>query len=200
MKKTLISGCAGAALLCMFNAHAENFYVGAGIAAVPFKFVGPGFHNGNGNDGRKADAKLFAGYTFDQTWGVELGYVNFRTAAVHAEEVFPDSKAQLYGASQGNSLYAAAKGRVALGAQLSAYGKLGLARNHYSYDSNATVNGQYYTSHGNGNRIGAYAALGLQYQILPNVGLGLEFEQLGKSSPYYGVKSNAVSANLSYGF
>ncbi|SFL43129.1 porin family protein [Rugamonas rubra] len=198
MKKTFIAGCAGAALLCLSNAHAENYYVGVGVAAVPFKFDGPGFDQGS--DGRKADAKLFAGYTFDQNWGVELGYVNFRTAAHQSDTVVPGSKAHQYVSNRGSSLYAAAKARVALGAQLSAYGKLGLARNHYRYDANISINAEHHATHGSENRTGVYAALGLQYQVLPNVGLGLEFEHLGKSSQVYGVKSNAVSANLSYAF
>jgi OOP family OmpA-OmpF porin len=75
MKKIILALAASAA--AMGAAHAQGPYVGLGIVNADTELHMPGAASTSGG-GWKSSGKLFAGYEFDETFGAEMGYTDFR--------------------------------------------------------------------------------------------------------------------------
>lgn len=153
-------------------------YVGVGVATADHEDFG-----GLDSDGYKASGKIFGGYEFNQTWGAEVGYTDFRKADI--------SSATNSGDTKGYGYYVAAKASTALNDQFSLYGKLGVQHSQRELRTNL-VNLK-------DDDTGAYGAVGLQYNINQNVALTAEYERYGKSKDF-GAKPDVWTVGARYSF
>ena len=187
MKKLIFALIAGAA--AMGAAHAEGPYVGVGIATANHTYnLGGGATNIN-SDGYKASGKLFGGYDFDKTWGVEAGYTDFRKS--HANYTLNNAAGRAD--SDGHSFYVAGKATAPLNEQFSVFGKLGAARNKSTLSTtNAALNRDE-------SKTEVYAGIGGQYNLSKQVALTLEYERYGKSKDF-GAKADVWTVGARYNF
>lgn len=181
-----------ASVAAMSAAHAQQAtpraYVGVGVASADHQDSLPGATNVDA-DGYKASGKLFGGYEFNRTWGVEAGYTDFRSSNVtYSLGGVPGS-----GETKGHSLYVAGKASMPINEQFLAYAKLGVARNKNELE---TVNAVMNRSE---SKTEAYGALGLQYNINQDVSLIAEYERYGKSKDF-GAKANVWTIGAKYSF
>jgi OOP family OmpA-OmpF porin len=158
-------------------ATAPRAYVGIGVATAD-----------NLTNGYKADAKVFGGYEFDQTWGIEAGYTNFGSVDFYHF----DSTRSVSGSTSGYGAYVAGKYSFPVTEQLSAYAKLGLSHSQRKYSNSWGWNF-------NDRDTGAYGGLGLQYKLNQNVSVLAEYERYGKDKPS-GAKADVWTVGLKYGF
>lgn len=179
MKKLILALIAGATV--MGSAQAEGPYVGLGVATSKYDF-------GASNDGHKISAKIFGGYEFDKTFGIEGGYTNFRGLShVSGNTSRLDSDRKSY--------YVAGKASMPLNEQFSLFGKLGAA--HNKYEQSGTTSGVAFNR--DDSKTEVYAAIGGQYELSKQVALTLELERYGKN-PQVGSKSNVLTAAARYSF
>lgn len=191
MKKLIFAVIAGVAVAGAAQAQ-ETYpktYVGAGVASADHDFSINGTTNSD-TDGWKASGKLFAGYEFNQNWGAEVGYTDFRKSSAN----YTYNGAQGSAESKGHSIYLAAKGTVPINEQFSAYGKLGAAYNKTSLSTNTPG-----LSYDNDNKTTAYGALGLQYKLNQQVSMVAEYERYG-SKRDFGAKPDVVTVGARYSF
>jgi OOP family OmpA-OmpF porin len=192
MKKIFIAMIASAAALSSVSiAHAEGAYVGAGVTASRYKFDVPNTSSGSDDSGVKAAGKLFAGYEFDKTWGVEGGYANFGSKDYN----FVRNGVNGHIDSKSHGYYVAGKATMPVNEQVGVFGKLGVARNSDSIHGTGAAAGV----RDGDNKTGLYASVGAQYAINKNVSLTAEVERFGKSAAY-GHKSTGVSFGARYNF
>jgi OOP family OmpA-OmpF porin len=151
-------------------------YVGIGVAAAENKVV----------DAWKADAKIFAGYQFDQNLGVEAGFTRFGRVGVYVPGLYGD-----HGRTKGSSSYIAGTYTLPLNERVAAYGKLGVSYNERSYTGNFGALGEHDT--------GVYAGAGLQVKLTDSLALTGEYERYGKKKTF-GAKADVFTLGLKYGF
>lgn len=182
MKKTIFAILTG--VLAMGAAQAQtttntapHAYVGIGVAAAENRIV----------DAWKADAKIFAGYQFDQNLGVEAGFTRFGRVGVHYTVI----DFNVDGRTKGSSSYVAGTYTMPLNERVAAYGKLGVAYSERSYVSNFGAQGEHDS--------GIYAGAGLQYKLTGNLALTGEYERFGKKKTF-GAKADVFTLGLKYGF
>jgi OOP family OmpA-OmpF porin len=190
MKKLIFAVIAGAAFAGAVQAQ-ETYpktYVGVGVASVDHDFSAAGASNVD-SDGWKANGKVFAGYEFNQTWGAEIGYTDFRKSTANYTINGVNGRAE----SDGYSTYLAAKASVPINEQLSAYGKLGATYNKANLST--TTPGLSYDD----SKTQAYGALGLQYKLNQQVSLVAEYERYG-SKRDFGAKPDVVTVGARYSF
>lgn len=170
------------------SAHAQRVYAGAGILAADqnFDFASSGFSNGGG-DRYTASPKLFLGYDFDDTWGVETGFSSFRSAQHH----FTSAGQVYYGETKGHSTYVAGKITLPITGQLSFVGKLGISA------TTRILNDRFYGDEA--TTTGVYTSIGVQYRLNDKVSVDLDYEQYGKRH-HLGLKANAFSLSARYAF
>ncbi|WP_026354861.1 outer membrane beta-barrel protein [Massilia niastensis] len=190
MKKLIVALIASAAAMSAAQAQQDTprAYVGAGVNFADHESRAPGATNVDA-DGYKAGGKLFGGYEFNRTWGVELGYNDFRGADVN----FTRNGVRGNGEAKGHAVYLAGKASMPLNDQFVAYAKLGITRTKNELETvNAFVNRSESKTEG-------YGALGLQYNINQNVSVIAEYERYGKSKDW-GVKPDAFTIGAKYSF
>ena len=157
MKKLLIT----AALCTAFSAvpAAAQMYVGGGIGA-------------SRTDTTEKSWKLYSGFQFSPTWGMELAYNDlgrYRNA---------DIKSWTF----------AGTGTLPLGANWSLLGKLGVAANRPRFAGAA-------------NKSDLLAGIGLGYNFTPKIGLRLEYEDFGRlSKSPAGADSRGQNVGLSVNY
>jgi len=130
-------------------------------------------------DGWRFGEKLFGGYNFNQNWAAEAGYTRFDSANRGSLE------------TNGYNSYIAAKYAMPINEQFSGYAKLGVGRSVRKASDVGLSYRQADTS--------AYGALGVKYQLDPNLALNLEYERNGKQKDV-GAKADSLGLGLSYGF
>jgi OOP family OmpA-OmpF porin len=193
MKKLIFALIAGAAAMTAAQAQTAEAgphgYVGIGAATADhdYKLDSAGI-TGVNSDGYKASAKVFGGYDFDQRYGVEAGYTDFRSSNLN----FTQNGATGSGSAKGYGVYVAGKATAPITDEFSAYGKLGVAYSHRELNTSTGLNS---TNHDTG----AYAAVGVQYNISPQVGLTAEYERYGKTKDF-GAKADVWTAGVKYSF
>jgi OOP family OmpA-OmpF porin len=194
MKKLIFALIASAAAMTAAQAQtttAPRPYIGVGVATADHDNNLGNFGGTKVNsDGYKASAKVFGGVEFDQRYGVEAGYTDFRSSDFSYTDA--GTGAAGHGSSDGYGVYVAGKASVPVNDQISAYGKLGVAYSQRKLNSNLGL-------HAEQNDTGAYAAVGLQYNINPQVALTAEYERYGKSKDF-GAKADVLTAGLKYSF
>lgn len=190
MKKLMFAVIAGVAVMGAAQAQ-ETYpktYVGVGVASADHDFSVAGASNTD-TDGWKASGKIFAGYDFNQTWGTEIGYTDFRSSSSTYTINGVNGRAD----SDGHSAYLAGKFSVPINDQFGAYAKLGAAYNKATLDS--TTPGLHYDD----SRTTAYGALGLQYKLNQNVAFVAEYERYGDKRDF-GAKPDVITVGAKYSF
>ena len=195
MNKLIVAILAGFAAIS--SAHAEGVYVGAGVASTRYKFDITDATSGakTSIEERNTWGKVFGGYEFDKTWGIEAGYADFgNTSANYVLGARP-------GAIKigGNLFYAAGKGSYALDQNFSLFGKVGLARSRADLTATGIAAGN-----SSATKTGLYFGGGLTYQLSKNAGLILELERFGKNaignSTADVVSATTASASVKFNF
>jgi opacity protein-like surface antigen len=180
-----------AAVAAMSAAQAQQLpraYVGVGVATANSSDTVPGA-TASESGSYKANGKLFAGYEFNQTWGAELGYTDFRKQGQNITSNGVNGHAE----SKGHSVYLAAKATAPINERVSVYGKLGVADNIRELRATDPALNQ------NASKTEGYAAVGLQYNINQQVALTAEYERYGKKRDF-GVKPDVWTVGARYSF
>ena len=162
-------------------------YVGVGIATADHVNSSVGGLTNFDSDGYKASGKIFGGYEFDQNWGVEAGYTDFRNSDFN----YTANGVNGSGSTKGNSYYVAGKYNYPVNEQFSVYGKLGLQHSERKLET-AALNLK-------NTDTGAYGAVGVQYNLNQQVALTAEYERYGKSKAF-GAKADAWTVGARYSF
>lgn len=190
MNKFLVVLIASAAAMSAAQAQttAPRAYVGAGVATADHDFTLFGATNVE-TSGYKASGKLFGGYEFNQTWGVEAGFTDFRDARVS----YTAGGVNNSGETEGEAFYLAAKAAMPVNERFSVYGKLGLTRHKSELVAlNAAQNR-------NETETEAYGAIGAEYKVNQNVSLIGEYERYGESKNF-GAKADVWTIGAKYAF
>ena len=154
MKKLLMAAAFSAALVA--GPAFAQMYLGAGVGASK-------------TDSNETSWKLYGGFQFNPTWGLELGYTDLGR----------------YRGSDIESWSLAGTGTLPLGARWSLFGKLGAASNRPSFA-------------GASNHSDLLVGVGVGYSMTKNLGLRLEYEDFGKLSNV-GNGNNSRGSNLGLG-
>ena len=162
-------------------------YVGVGIATADHVNSSTGGLTNFDSDGYKASGKIFGGYEFDQNWGVEAGYTDFRNSDFN----YTANGVNGSGHTKGNSYYVAGKYNYPVNEQFSVYGKLGLQHSERKLET-AALNLK-------NTDTGAYGAVGVQYNLNQQVALTAEYERYGKSKDF-GAKADVWTVGARYSF
>lgn len=150
--------------------------VAAALVAAPASaqmYLGAGIGSAK-MDNREDSWKLYAGYQFNPTWGAEIGYTDL---------------GQFRGADM-ESWSLAGTGTMPLGANWSLLGKLGATSNRPQFA-------------GAGDHTDLLVGLGVGYSLNRNLGLRLEYEDLGrltKTSVTGNTRGHNTSLSLKYMF
>jgi len=192
MKKLIFALIAGATAMGAAQAQTTMAqarpYIGVGVASADHEYNVAGATNMD-SDGYKASGKLFGGVEFDQTWGVEAGYTDFRKA--HAN--FTRNNVPGRVESEGHSFYVAGKANAPINEQFSVYGKLGAAYNKSELHSVTPGLSR------DDSKTEVYAGVGGQYNLSKQVALTLEYERYGKSKDF-GAKADVITVAARYNF
>jgi opacity protein-like surface antigen len=187
MKKLIFALIAAAT--AVGSAQAAGPYVGVGVASADHSYNLSGTSNGK-SDGYKASGKIFGGYDFDQTWGVETGYTDFRKSGYDYTLNGLPGRAE----SDGHSFYVAGKATAPINEQFSVFGKLGASNNKSTLSSTTTP-----AFNRSETKTEVYAGVGAQYNLNQKVALTLEYERFGKSKDF-GAKSDVITVGAKYAF
>jgi len=138
--------------LLMAAAFSAAFIAGPASAQMSQMYLGAGGGEAK-TDTRETSWKLYGGFQFNPTWGLELGYNDlgrFRGSDIHSWTL-------------------AGTATLPLGERWSLLGKLGAAWNHPKFT-------------GASNHTDLLAGIGVGYSMTKNLGLRLEYEDFGKLS------------------
>ena len=169
------------------DTEARGPYIGLGVKSSRHTWV----------EGTNSSLKVFGGYDFNRTWGVEAGYVG--QSRFESSFVVPESSTYrmvplVFSTRTG---YLAGKATMPLSERFSIVTKLGVAGSRTKVDITDPIN--IYNEHSSSTKFGLYAGIGLKYQLTEKVSLTLELERMGRTS-YQGTKPETVSLNASYRF
>lgn len=157
MKKIFVAVAVSAAFVA-FPASAQ-LYLGGGLGEAK-------------TDTRETSWKLYGGYQFTPTWGLELGYNDLGK----------------YRGADIESYSLAGTGTIPLNERWSLLGKLGAAENRPD-------------APGAGNHTDVLLGVGVGYSLSRNVGVRLEYEDFGKLSDASGSsRGRNLGLSLKYGF
>lgn len=170
------------------SASAQQSYVGAGIVGASqnysFSVAGPKIQS----DDTKAATKLFFGYDFNQTWGLETGFTFFGSTGYHYNYLGQEYR----GETTARSMYVAAKVTFPITDQFSFVGKLGISGNKRSlHDAIFDLDE---TKHG------LYSSIGVQYLLNDKVSVNLDYEQYDRRRHQPGLTAKAFSLSAKYAF
>lgn len=192
MKKIVFALIASAAVVGAAQAqdttNTPRAYIGIGAATADHDYSIGGLST-TGNEGWKTSAKIFGGYEFNNTWGLEAGYTDFRGSNFNYTNAAGVAGS---GSSDAHATYLAAKANVPLADQFSLIGKLGVENTRRSFGTTTGVSGS-------DNDTGAYAGLGVQYNLSRDVSLTAEYERYGTKKDY-GVKPDVWTVGARYNF
>jgi OOP family OmpA-OmpF porin len=189
MKKLIVVLISGLAAMGMAQAQTTSkAYVGAAVSASDTNYRIGGATDVKAG-GYKGAGKIFGGYEFDQTWGVEAGYTDLRST----DGTYRIGNTAGRVNSDGSRTYVAAKASLPMNQQVSVYGKLGVGYSKtdvsmstpsVSFDDSDTE---------------AYGAVGAQYSLNQNVALIAEYERYGKKKDF-GPKADTWTIGARYAF
>jgi hypothetical protein len=120
--------------------------------------------------------KAYAGYRFDPTWGIELGYHNLGNKF---EETLATAGGSATAHADVNSWYTAGTATFGVADRFALIGKLGLARHSASIDR-VCVGATTCTTPRGSDRWGVVAGIGAEYALTGQYGIRLEYEDYGK--------------------
>ena len=184
--KKLLSAVAVAVAFVAAPAFAQG-YIGAGFGSSKISGIDSG--TTSGGNANKSMTKVFGGFQFTPTWGLEAQYSDLgsRDVTVAAVPV---------GSFRTSQLSIAGTGTLPLSSNFSLLGKLGVSANRVN------------ASAGLGNVKNASSVLigvGVSYNITPALSARLEYEDFGKIGTFTGppditARANGYSLSLKYGF
>jgi OOP family OmpA-OmpF porin len=186
MKKLIFALVAATASIGAAQAGTPGPYVGVGIANADHSASITGASSTN-SDGWKTSGKIFGGYDIDQTFGVEVGYTDFRSSNYS----YTLNGVNRSGSSDGKAYYVAGKATAPINEQFGVFGKLGVARNERSFSDPVFS--------GNNRKTELYAGVGAEYNFNPKVSVSLEYERYGKNQDI-GAKSDVITLGAKYKF
>ncbi|MDB5958825.1 MAG: hypothetical protein JWP59_119 [Massilia sp.] len=186
MKKLIFALIAASAAIGSAQAAQPGPYVGVGIANADHKANITGASS-TSSDGYSASGKIFGGYEVDQTFGMDVGYTDFRSS----DYSYTLNGVNRNGSTDGKSYYVAGKATAPVNEQFSVFGKLGAAQNKRSYSDSLLS--------GDTSKTELYAGVGAQYNFNPKVAVTLEYERYGKNQDI-GAKSSVVTLGAKYAF
>jgi OOP family OmpA-OmpF porin len=161
MKKSFLAWVAAAALLPL-AAQAQQSYVGASAGRAQQKNEFAIFSSKEDDTGYK----LYGGYRFNQTFGVEAGVAWLGEADTRLSGTIVTTEPRAY--------YAAATASLPLSGSVALFGKLGVAHSRVKF-SNFGAGGRT-RSHN-----GALVGVGASYAFTPAIAGVLEYERFGKT-------------------
>jgi opacity protein-like surface antigen len=190
MKKLIFALIAGSALMTAAQAQTitPRPYIGVGASGADREYNVNGATM-NDNDGYKFSGKVFGGVELTDKFGVEAGYTDFRKAGGN----YTLNGANANTETDGYGAYVAGKASMPLNDKFSVFGKLGVAHTKAEMES-ATAGLNRKVSDN-----GAYGALGMQYNVTPQVALTAEYERYGKKQDF-GPKPDVFTIGAKYQF
>jgi OOP family OmpA-OmpF porin len=185
MKKRIILA-AIAALSVPLAAQAEGAYAGVSAGRAEQKL----HIDSISLDDSATGYKLYAGYNFLPNVGVEVGYANLGEASVSGNGARASAEPK--------PAYLAATGTLPVSAEVSVFGKLGVAVTRTKLS--ATLSGVKLSQ--SENETTPYVGIGASYAFSKNVSVVAEYEYFGKvlkdGSAY--LKADLLSAGVRYSF
>ena len=170
MHKNFFVAFLGAALVMPLAVHAEGSYFKAGI--------GPSEYKAEGTTENETALSAAYGFAVDKNFDVELGYAHLGK--------FKDADGSL----EAQSFYIAGVGNLPLTDAFSAFGKVGVAVNHFTTKTTG-LGGNTET------KARALLGLGLAYNFTKEIAGTLEYQYFGKVEQ---VKISALTVGVKYGF
>ncbi len=186
MKKLIFALVAATAGISAAQAGTPGPYIGVGIANADHSASITGASSTT-SDGWKTSGKIYGGYDIDQTFGVEVGYTDFRSS----DYSYTLNGVNRTGSSDGKAYYLAGKATAPINEQFGVFGKLGVARNERSFNDPVFS--------GNNRKTELYAGVGAEYNFNPKVSVSLEYERYGKNQDI-GAKSDVITLGAKYKF
>ena len=168
-----------AALVMPLAAHAEGSYVKLGVGQSEYKF--------ESESEKKTATSIAYGFSVNQNFGVEVGYVNFGKIEASAQDIYASAKNQ--------SFYLAGVGTLALTDYFSIYGKLGATSNRF--EVGVDMPGFSGTSRETKTR--PLLGVGLAYNFTKDIAATLEYQQYGKAF-LENFELSTLTAGLKYNF
>ncbi|GGC11483.1 hypothetical protein GCM10007205_20800 [Oxalicibacterium flavum] len=191
MKKQLSLLAFGIATALPLSAFAEGAYVGVNAGRANHKVH---FDDGESAKDNATGYKLYAGYNFNQNFGVEGGYTHLGKYSDSWDDGAGDSGSETI---KGRALYVAATGTLPLSEQFSLFGKLGVTQNRVK--ASIVENGNFASA--SKSRTTGLFGVGASFHFSRNLAAVLEYENYGnvKFSDVK-LKANLVSIGLRYAF
>lgn len=165
-------------------------YLGVGVARADREMNMPGATDTSGN-GWKSSGKVFGGLQFDDTFGAELGYTDFRRSTL----TYTINNAPGRITARGESWYLAGKATAPMNEQFSLYGKLGISHNKWKQSGAGSGTNLFRQD----SDTEGYLAVGGEWRFSQRMGVSLEYERYGKTKAF-GPKPNVWSLNATYRF
>ncbi|WP_395703485.1 outer membrane beta-barrel protein [Aquabacterium sp.] len=178
-----------AATLPAQAADKQTGYIGGAIGRSSFNAHDLNLPN-TGGDERDTAGKLYGGYQFNETFGIEGGYVRL---GKFSERVTLGSGNTVTQEGRARSLYLAGTARLPLNEQFSLNGRLGLSAGRVS-GSNILPTGSQMT----GSTYSTMLGVGAEYKVSQYVALTLDFDHYGRLSDK--ISGNLVSAGVRFSF
>ena len=189
MKKFIFALIAGAS--AMSAVHAQGPYVGLGVATTERELSTSGLTSRESGS-YTPSRKVFGGYGFTPTLGIEAGYTHLR----HYDADYTTGSTTMYSANKGKRAYLAMTGTKALNEQFSVYGKAGLGYQQNDF----LLTGTGYDYYANDSKSGLYGAIGAQYNLSKQVALTVEYERYGKKTGFGAIKPDAFTVGARFNF
>ena len=195
MKNVLLACLLGAAL----TAPAYSQTITPVQADVPRPYMGLGVTTSRNiyDDGTKASLKLFGGYDFNRTWGVEAGHIGKSDFASHTFVYDGTTYNLIPTTMRSTSNYLAGKATMAVIDKFSIVTKLGVAASRG--EELVAAGSNIYNSGSRSTKYGLYAAIGVKYQLSEKVAVSLDLERRGRPTSS-GHRPEAASVNVAFGF
>lgn len=153
MKKRLLAAAVSSLLFA--GTACAQMYVGAGVGAAK-------------TDSSETSTRIYGGFNFNPTWGVELGFTDL----------------DRYRGADIESWSLAGTARMPLSGSLNLFGKVGATSNRPKFA-------------GGSNHSDMLLGIGLGYSLTRNVGLRLEYEDFGRLSTS-STGNNSNGSNLGF--
>lgn len=189
MKKILTACAIAAATFAAAPAFAQG-YIGFGVGSSSSRGANStvGAVSVTGGESSKGSTKIYGGFQFTPTWGLEAQYTDLgsRSYTVNNAGVITAGNAR-------SSQYSlAGTGTLPIGQSFALIGKLGASANRASFT-------------GSNNKTSLMAGVGVSYSITPRLAVRLEYEDFGKFADSNGlgggsIRATNTSLNLQYAF
>lgn len=190
MNKNLIVALLAATFVFSASAHAAGAYVGANVGSAHHRLS----IDGEASKERKTALKLYGGYAFNETFGVEGGYA--RLGKISDSDTDGVNTASLD--YRARALYVAATAALPLSQEFSVFAKAGITANH----GKVTARVNNFSDSISRSNTTAMFGIGAEYSFTKNMSVVAEYENFGKviDENEGNTKAQLVSVGLRYKF